>query len=202
MRRPLFGDRSGGRGLFHRGLCRAGDLSPRSGGTLLCRAPLCGQASHPLAPSAVGTSPRRRTSLRSPGSPEKTPQVDGSVGTEAHPFALEQRALGAPRRDGAPRGADHPVAGDVGGGSSQQPSDQPRMVGPSEQPGQLAVCGDAARGNLSDKLVELGVECRGQRRVLRAGHQSSLSLSRSAFSATIRWSMTSWMSPSMKAARL
>ena len=31
---------------------------------------------------------------------------------------------------------------------------------------------------------------------------SSLSLRRSAFSATIRWSMQSWMSPSMKAARL
>ena len=31
---------------------------------------------------------------------------------------------------------------------------------------------------------------------------SSLSLSRSAFSATIRWSMQSWISPSMKAARL
>ena len=31
---------------------------------------------------------------------------------------------------------------------------------------------------------------------------SSLSLRRSAFSATIRWSMQSWMSPSMKADRL
>ena len=31
---------------------------------------------------------------------------------------------------------------------------------------------------------------------------SSLSFSLSAFSATIRWSMQSWMSPSMKAARL
>ena len=149
----------------------------------LCRPQPCGRITRPVR-TAPPTPPGRGPPGRCGGTAPLRPRA---VRCSSQPGAVRPSAF-TTRWQGTPCGAG-PAPGPRGGRIRAS-----RPAGRSVRRWPHARRGSAPwRPTLRRRI---------RRGSFIARRQSSLSFRRSAFSATIRWSIQSWMSPSMKAARL
>ena len=89
------------------------------------------------------------SSLMDSGRPLMPLQIDSAVWTERNALFPEPRFLLIEKRGKPPRMIDHPVTGIVSVvfRHAQNLPHEPRIPVPSDQPGNLAVCGDPAPGD-------------------------------------------------------